>query len=64
MIFTDESTMIINIDKEQIFISQSYYPPQAFYERDKKPPSIMVWGGISPRCYRIKLIKLAEQVFR
>lgn len=62
IIFTDESTVVVNMDSGGIWRARGHYPPQAFYERDKKPPSIMVWGGIGPRGYRTKLIKFAEHV--
>lgn len=62
MIFTDESTVVVNLNSGGIWRARGHYPPQAFFEKDKKPPSIMVWGGIGPRGFRTKLIKFTEHV--
>lgn len=62
IIFTDESTIIVNMNNGGIWRKRGHYPPQAFYEKDKKPTSIMVWGGIGPRGYRTQLIKFSENV--
>lgn len=50
------------MDNGGIWRARGHYPPQLFFERDKKPPSIMVWGGIGPRGNRTKLIKFTKHV--
>lgn len=62
IIFTDESTIIVDLNNGGIWRKRGHYPPQAFYEKDKKPTSIIIWGGIGPRGYRTQLIKFAEHV--
>ena len=48
LIFTDESTICVCIDKGGIWRKRGFYPPEAFCDKTYHPRSVMVWGGIGP----------------
>lgn len=62
IVFTDESTIVENLNSGGIWRQRGHYPPQAFYVKEAKPNSIMIWGGIGPPGYRTKLIRFDETV--
>lgn len=69
IIFTDESTVEVNLSSGGIWRRRGEYPPGSFYEKMAHPISCMIWGGIGPRGFRTSLIKVegsvtAESYFR
>lgn len=62
IIFTDESTVCMNLHKRGIWRRRGSYPNGSFAETLKHPISVMVWGGIGPNGYRTELIRCPEKV--
>lgn len=61
IIFSDESSIEIQ-QVRGIWREAGSYPPQAFYEKDIKTMSAMVWGGIGPNGYRTELIFFEDHI--
>lgn len=49
IVFTDESSIYVDLEKGGIWRLRGFYPPECFYEKKQAPVHIMVWGGIGPR---------------
>lgn len=62
IIFTDESTVRVDLNGRGIWRMRGLYPPGSFFEKDPHPLSIMVWGGIGPRGFRTRLIRFDTHV--
>lgn len=62
VIFTDESTIQIQLGVGGIWRRRGLYPPGSFAEKDPHPISVMVWGGIGPRGDRTKLLRFDGSV--
>lgn len=62
IIFTDESTVEVNLKQKGIWRRRGFYPPGSFYDHDAHPISVMVWGGIGPRGYRTPLLNFKGRV--
>ena len=58
LIFTDESTVEVNLNGGGIWRRRGEYPPGSFYEKVAHPVSCMIWGAIGPKGFRTKLIKV------
>lgn len=62
IIFSDESTICININKRGIWRKRGFYPEEGFYIKESKPKSIMIWGAIGPYGWRSKLVRVQGHV--
>ena len=58
LVFTDESTVMVDLEKGGIWRKKGVYPPEAFYVKQAHPIQVMVWGAIGPRGYRSKLVHI------
>ena len=58
IIFTDESTVCVNLNEGGIWRRAGEYPPGSFYDKFQKPKSVMVWGAIGPMGFRTPLIRV------
>ena len=45
IIITDESTVMVDLEKGGIWRKRGFFPPWSFYTLDKHATSVMVWGG-------------------
>ena len=57
IIFTDESTVVVDLDNGGIWRFRGQIPPEGFYTKISHPVQVMVWAGIGPHGFRTKLIK-------
>ena len=57
IIFTDESTVRVDLNGRGIWRKRGLYPQGSFFEKDPHPLQIMVWGGIGPRGFRTRLVR-------
>ena len=62
VIFTDESTVQVNLIKRGIWRKRGFYPEGSFGQSKQHPLSVMVWGGIGPNGYRTDLIRCPQRV--
>lgn len=62
IIFTDESTIQINLEKRGIWRRRGCYPTGSFIETIQHPISVMVWGGIGPDGFRTDLLRCPVRV--
>ena len=62
IIFTDESTVEVNLAGHGIWRRRGLYPPGSFFPKDPHHMHIMVWGGIGPRGFRTPLIRFDKHV--
>lgn len=62
IIFTDESSVEVNLKGHGIWRKRGLYPPGSFYEKTAHPLHIMVWGGIGPRGFRTPLVRFDKHV--
>lgn len=49
IIFTNESTVCVNLNESGIWREWGHHQPESFYIKDQKPLSVIIWGGIGPR---------------
>lgn len=56
IIFSDESTVCVNLRDGGIWRRRGEHPPEAFYDSPQKPKSVMIWGCIGPNGWRSDLI--------
>ena len=59
---TDDSTICVDFHTGLIWRKYGCYLPEAFYDKTKRPVSVMVWGGIEPLGYSAHLLKCANTV--
>ena len=62
IVFSDESTVCVNLKKPGIWRKRGFYPEESFYIKDQKPVSVMIWGAIGPGGWKSKLIKVVGHV--
>ena len=62
IIFTDKSTICMNLHKKGIWRKHGHYPNGSFAETEQHPISVMVWGGIGPNGYKTELIRCPDRV--
>ncbi len=62
IVFTDESTVRVDLKGGGIWRQRGFHPPESFYIKNPHPVQIMVWGGISHLGYKTKLIKFETHV--
>lgn len=57
--FTDESTVVLDLSRHGIWRQRGFHPPESFYWKDHHPVHVMVWGGgaIGPSCFRTDLVR-------
>lgn len=56
IIFTDESTVEVNLKNGGVWRKRGFYNESAFYIREAHPLRVMVWGAIGPLGFRTPLI--------
>lgn len=56
IIFTDESTVYMDLEGGGIWRERGFYPPQSFFEKEQGPLHLMIWGGIGPNGFRTPLL--------
>ena len=56
IVFTDESTVCVDLNTGCIWRRRGEYPAEAFFDKTQHPKSVMVWGAIGPYGYRSQLI--------
>ena len=44
IIFTDESTVVKNLNSGGIWREYGHHPPESFYNQEQRPLSVMIWG--------------------
>lgn len=49
VIFTDESTVVLDLSKKGIWRQRGFHPPSSFFMKDHHPIQVMVWGGHRPQ---------------
>lgn len=54
IIFTDESTVVKNLNTGGIWREYGHHPPESFYNQEQRPLSVMIWG-IGQRGFRTPL---------
>jgi hypothetical protein len=64
IIFTDESTVALNLNKGGLWRIRGHRIEQEHYIMDAHPLQVMVWGAIGPGGWRSPLIKCPESVTR
>lgn len=57
VVFTDESTVVVDLSKQGIWRQRGFHPPLSFYPKDHHPIHVMVWGAIGPNGFRTNLIR-------
>jgi hypothetical protein len=62
IIFTDESTVEVDLSGTGIWRIRGVYPSEVFFRKDAHPVHVMVWGGIGPNGYRTPLIRCPSSV--
>lgn len=62
IIFTDESTVYMDLEGGGIWRERGFYPPQSFYEKKQGSLHLMIWGGIGPNGFRTPLIYFEDHV--
>ena len=62
IIFSDESTVVVDLDGGGVWRYRGEHPPESFYTKIAHPVQVMVWGAIGPNGYRTKLIQCQGHV--
>ena len=62
VIFTDESTVQVNLVKRGIWRKRGLFPEGSLVQSKQYPISVMVWGGIGPNGYRTELLRCPPKV--
>ena len=62
IIFSDESTVVVDLDGGGVWRYHGEHPPESFYTKIAHPVQVMVWGAIGPNGYRTKLIQCQGHV--
>lgn len=62
IIFTDESTVVENLNSGGIWREYGHHPPESFFNQEQRPLSVMIWGGIGPRGFRTPLFYFQTHV--
>lgn len=62
VIFTDESTVVLDLSKKGIWRKRGFHPPSSFFTQDHHPIQVMVWGAIGPKGFRTNLIKCPDSL--
>ena len=62
LIITDESTVMVNMEKGGIWRHRSQFPPGTFYTHDKHATSGMVCAGIGPNGFKTKLLRCPKRM--
>lgn len=62
VIFTDESTVVLDLSKKGIWRQRGFHPPSSFFMKDHHPIQVMVWGAIGPKGFRTNLIKCPDSL--
>lgn len=57
IIFTDESTVVLDLSKKGIWRQRGFHPPCSYFPKDHHPIQVMVWGAIGPNGFRTNLIR-------
>mgnify|MGYP002472070326 CR=1 FL=1 len=57
IVFTDESTVVVDLSRQGIWRQRGFLPPSSFYQKDHHPIHVMVWGAIGPNGFRTDLIR-------
>lgn len=57
IVFTDESTVVVDLSKQGIWQQWGFHPSSSFYQKDHHPIHVMVWGAIGPKGFRTDLIR-------
>lgn len=58
IIFSDESSVQVNLDSGGIWRRRGEYPNGSFCEKNAYPVKVMVWGAIGPEGFRTTLIRI------
>ena len=57
VVFTDESTVVLDLSRHGIWRQRGFHPPESFYWKDHHPVHVMVWGAIGPGGFRTDLVR-------
>jgi transposase-like protein len=62
IIFTDESTVQVNLCGRGIWRKHGVHIPESFIPKVAHPVQVMIWGGIGPGGFRTELIQCPKSV--